>query len=98
MKEVFLIKIGEIVLKGLNRKNFEDKLIKTIRERISPVGSFEIRNLQSTIYLLPQDESVDFELVSKKVGKIFGISRFSRAAQCEKTIESIKNTAVLYVG
>lgn len=97
MKEVFLIKIGEIVLKGLNRKNFEDKLIKTIRERISPVGSFEIRNLQSTIYLLPQDESVDFELVSKKVGKIFGISRFSRAAQCEKTIESIKNTAVLYL-
>lgn len=97
MKEVFLIKIGEIVLKGLNRKNFEDKLIKTIRERISPVGSFEIRNLQSTIYLLPQDESADFELVSKKVGKIFGISRFSRAAQCEKTIESIKNTAVLYL-
>ena len=33
----------------------------------------------------------------KKVGKIFGISRFSRAAQCEKTIEVIKETAVAYL-
>ena len=44
MKEVILIKIGEIVLKGLNRKNFEDRLIKTIRERILPLGNFEIIN------------------------------------------------------
>ena len=46
MKEVILIKIGEIVLKGLNRKNFEDKLIKTIRYRISDLGKFDIKDIQ----------------------------------------------------
>ncbi len=97
MKEIVLIKIGEIVLKGLNRKNFEDKLIKTIKQRILPLGNFEVRNLQSTIYLIPQDEFVDFDLVCRKISKIFGISRFSRAAQCEKTIDSIKETAVRYL-
>ncbi len=97
MKEVILIKIGEIVLKGLNRKNFEDRLIRTIRERILPLGNFEIINLQSTIYLIPQDESVDLESVCKKVSKIFGISCFSRAAQCEKNIDSIRETAAHYL-
>lgn len=97
MKEVILIKIGEIVLKGLNRRNFEDKLIKTIRQRISSLGSFEIRNAQSTIYLIPQDDDIDFDEVNKKVKKIFGISRYSRAAQCEKDIESIQKTTVEYL-
>lgn len=97
MKEIILIKIGEIVLKGLNRRNFEDRLIKTIRHRISPLGNFEIINLQSTIYLIPQDENIDFEQVNQKVGKIFGISRYSRAAQCEKNIEDIQKTAVTYL-
>ena len=97
MKEVILIKLGEIVLKGLNRRNFEDKLIKTIRHRISKIGNFEIKNVQSTIYLIPQDEDSDFEELNEKVGKIFGISRYSRAAQCEKDLDEIKNTAVEYL-
>ncbi len=97
MKEVILIKLGEIVLKGLNRRNFEDKLIKTIRHRISKIGNFEIKNVQSTIYLIPQDEDSDFEELNEKVGKIFGISRYSRAAQCKKDLDEIKNTAVEYL-
>ena len=45
MKEIMLIKLGEIVLKGLNRKNFEDRLIKNIRQKILPMGNFELRNM-----------------------------------------------------
>ena len=59
MKEIILIKIGEIVLKGLNKRSFEDVLIKTIRARISSLGNFEIKNAQSTIYLIPKDKTLD---------------------------------------
>lgn len=97
MQEVILIKIGEIVLKGLNRRNFEDRLIKTIKRRTSSLGDFKIINLQSTIYLIPQNETVDFEQLNKKISKIFGISRYSRAAQCDKDIEEIKKVAVQYL-
>ena len=62
-----LIKLGEIVLKGLNRKNFEDRLIKNIRQKILPMGNFELRNMQSTIYLIPADENVDFDELDKKI-------------------------------
>lgn len=98
MREVMLIKLGEIVLKGLNRKNFEDKLIRTIKRRIAEHGEFRVINQQSTIYLIPQGETVDFARIEKTVGKIFGISRYARAAQCDKDLEAIKGTAVEYLG
>lgn len=97
MREVMLIKLGEIVLKGLNRKNFEDKLIRNIKRKVSALGDFQLINLQSTIYLIPQGETVDFEQVENTVGKIFGISRYARAAQCDKDLAAIKETAVEYL-
>ena len=98
MREVMLIKLGEIVLKGLNRKNFEDKLVRTIKRRIAEHGEFRVINQQSTIYLIPQGETVDFARIEKTVGKIFGISRYARAAQCDKDLAAIKGTAVEYLG
>lgn len=98
MREVMLIKLGEIVLKGLNRKNFEDKLIRTIKRRIAEHGEFRVINQQSTIYLIPQGETVDFARIEKTVGKIFGISRYARAAQCDKDLAAIKEAAVEYLG
>ena len=37
MKEIILIKNGEIALKGLNRGNFEDMLIKNCKRRLRKV-------------------------------------------------------------
>lgn len=97
MKEIILIKIGEIVLKGLNRRNFEDKLIKNIKRKIAPFGAFKILNYQSTITLIPERDDIDLDDVCDKVSKIFGIARFSRAAICEKNIEDIKVAAEAYL-
>ena len=96
MKEVILVKIGEIVLKGLNRRNFEDRLIKTIKRRISAAGEFSVVNAQSTIYLIPK-EGADLDLACSKVSKIFGISRFVRASSCDKDLTKIKENAENYL-
>lgn len=97
MKEIILIKIGEIVLKGLNRRTFEDVLIKNIKRRISPLGRFEIRNAQSTIYVMPKDDNIDLDEVSEKIEKVFGIATFSRACVAEKNLDDIKRLAVEYL-
>ena len=99
MKEIILIKVGEIVLKGLNRRQFEDKLLKNIRNTIKHLGSFEVKISQSTISVIPQDEFIDLDEVSDRISKVFGIVTYSRAAQCpEKTLESVMETAVDYLG
>lgn len=89
MKEIILIKNGELVLKGLNRNSFEDVLIRNIKKRLSDLGSVRIQRAQSTIYIIPQDDDFDFESALKRVGCVFGIAAFSRACVCEKNIEDI---------
>ena len=60
MEEVLLLKCGELVLKGLNRGKFEERLLKIIRNRLRPVGEYNVHSSQSTIYVEPQNgASVD---------------------------------------
>lgn len=97
MKEIILIKNGELVLKGLNRSTFESMLIKTIRRRLHDLGKVNIRNAQSTIYIEPVDDGFDFEEAIERVSKIFGIAAFSRCAALNKDIDEILSVAADYV-
>ena len=60
MKEIILIKDGELSLKGLNRRNFEDKMVATIRRRLKNLGKVTVERAQSAIYIKPQDDDFDF--------------------------------------
>ena len=96
MQEVILLKLGEIVLKGLNRNTFEGALLKNIRRRLAPVGPFDVRFAQSTISITP-GPGADFEAAVDRVRKIFGVITFSRACVTEKTMESVCAAAVEYL-
>ena len=73
MKELILVKYGEMALKGLNKKTFEDMLIKNIKRRLKPLGHFQLTSAQSTTYITPLDEEIDLNEAADRVGKIFGI-------------------------
>ena len=89
MKEIILIKNGELTLKGLNRCNFEDILIKNIRKSIRDLGECNIRKAQSTIFIEPKDENFDFNEALERIKRVFGIAGFSRACVCEKSMDDI---------
>ena len=96
MEEVLLLKCGELVLKGLNRGKFEERLLKIIRNRLRPVGEYHVHSSQSTIYVEPQNgASVDEALEVCK--KIFGIVAIARAVVCEKDIEDIVAKGIPYL-
>ena len=98
MKEILLLKDGEIVLKGLNRRQFEDVLKKNIKNTLSPLGRFEITSAQSTVSVKPLSDDIDLDEACERVGRIFGIVSYSRAALCdEKTLESVLETAPEYL-
>ena len=61
MNEIILLKLGELVLKGLNRRSFEDKLQANVRRRLRPFGQFRVYTRQSTIYVEPMDEGCDLD-------------------------------------
>ena len=95
--EMLLLKLGEVVLKGLNRHSFEDKLVNNVRRRMKSCGSFQIYIRQSTIYVEPQSETCDMEAAYKAAKQIFGVVTVARAVPCEKTIEAIVETAKTYL-
>ncbi len=97
MKEIILIKNGELALKGLNRSTFEDILVKNIRRRIKPLGSFEYKKEQSTITVIPNDDYIDMDEVSERIGKVFGIAGYSRALRVEKDMSEILSCAPEYL-
>ena len=97
MKEILLCKYGEIVLKGANRKSFEDMLSREMKKRASAYGNFDIYRAQSTIYVEPKDEDADMDGMFEAASKVFGIVAIARAAVCEKNMEAISRTAKEYV-
>ena len=97
MKEIILIKNGELALKGLNRSTFEDILIKNIRKRIKALGEFEYRKEQSTISVVPMEDYIDMDEVSDRISRVFGIAAYSRALQVEKDMSVILQNAPDYL-
>ncbi len=97
IQEVILCKFGEVVLKGANRQNFESALIKELRRRASPYGTFKIYFKQSTVYVEPQDDFCDMDGMYEAAKKVFGIVGVNRAAVCEKNMESIAAIAREYL-
>ncbi|MBR5684325.1 MAG: tRNA 4-thiouridine(8) synthase ThiI [Ruminococcus sp.] len=97
MKELILVKYGEMALKGLNKKTFEDMLIKNIKRRLKPLGHFQMTSAQSTTYITPLDEDIDLNEAADRVGKIFGIATYCRACVCEKDFEDICNKSYEYL-
>ena len=97
MKEIILIKNGELALKGLNRRTFEDMLVKNMRRRLESIGKFKFTVAQSTIVAEPENESIDLDEAVERIGKVFGIAGFSRAAAVEKDMDVILKSAEEYL-
>ena len=83
LKDIILLKQGEVVLKGLNKRYFEQKLLANIRKRLKQIGSFRVYCVQSTVYVEPEDESADMDEAFEAMHHVFGIIALTRAAACE---------------
>ena len=88
-REILLLKLGEVVLKGLNRRRFEDKLMANAARRLRKCGRFQISIRQSTIYAEPLDDNCNMDAAYQAAQEIFGIVRVARACPCEKDTEKI---------
>ncbi len=96
MQEMILCKLGELVLKGLNRRSFEQMLYKTMRRRLERFGNFTVRGAQSTVFVEPKDDAADIEGAFDALRRVFGIASLSRAFVCDKTLEAITACALAH--
>ena len=89
--KLFLIRLGEISLKGLNRGFFEKKLKNNIKLKVHPYRSVLNRE-KGRFYLYVQEECPD-ELIYKILKTTFGVVGFSKAVTCKKDWNLMVETA-----
>ncbi|MBE7025435.1 MAG: tRNA 4-thiouridine(8) synthase ThiI [Ruminococcaceae bacterium] len=94
MQEIILIKYGEIILKGLNRHIFEDRLVSNIRKAVG--DGARVYKSRATIYAEPQ-EGADVDALIQKILHVFGIVYAVRAAVCEKDLKTIGEKVLSYI-
>ena len=97
LEEIILLKLGEIVLKGLNKRYFEQKLESNVRRRLVPFGEFKVYTAQSTVYVEPQNAACDTAGAFAAMGCVFGVASLSRAVAAEKDPDAILETAKVYL-
>ena len=98
MNEIFLMKLGEIVLKGATKRQFENKLRQNVRRRMKPYGNFDVYIMQSTVYVQPMDEEADVDGAWEACHSIFGVVSLCRCRPCEKNLDAIYNAIEEYLG
>ncbi len=97
MGEVILLKLGEVALKGLNRRSFEEVLMKNVKRRLKDAGEFAVSARQSTVYVEPLDHAADMDLAGERCGKVFGVVSYTRAGTAEKDLPAIQERAAEYL-
>ncbi len=98
MKEIFLMKLGEIVLKGANKRQFEARLRQNVRRRMKNFGNFDVYIMQSTVYVEPMDDEADVEGAWEACRSIFGVVSLCRCRPCEKNLDAIYEAVENYLG
>ena len=96
-QELFLLKMGEIVLKGLNRRRFEERLMGNLQRRLHPYGRFRAISRQSIVYVDPLEETCDLDGAWESMKQLFGIVGLSRAKSCEKNPDAFFQAACAYL-
>ena len=97
MKEIILLKQGEMVLKGANRYKFEDLLLRNIRNAIETLGKATVFSKQSTVFVDFEDENTDMKEAEDRLCRVFGAVGVTRAAVCDYEFGTMLSQAAEYL-
>ena len=94
----FLLKYGEIGLKGKNRYLFEDALVRQIRFALKDVdGNFQVHKSQARIYVDCEGE-YDYEDTVEHLQRVFGLVGICPVVRMEdQGFERLKKDVVAYM-
>ena len=95
MTNVFLVKYGELAIKGKNRYIFENRLVATIRRNLKPLGKFEVQKEQGRITVEPKEDNIDPQIVIDKLSRVFGIIGIAYGTKREEvSFDAVKELAL----
>ncbi len=95
-ENIFIVRCGEVALKGMNKPYFERMLVERIKKLLKKFDGVSVKRQEGLIFVRA-DVINDKREVIKEISKVFGVASISPAVECESTMEAIGAAAVEYM-
>lgn len=95
-QNIFIVRCGEVALKGMNKPYFERMLVDRIKKNVKQFDNVDVRRHEGLIFVRA-DKSNDKEALIKEISKVFGVASISPAVEAESHLDTIGEEAVKYM-
>ena len=95
-QSIFIVRCGEVALKGMNKPYFERMLVERIKKNVKQFAGVDVRRHEGLIYVRA-DKSIDREQLLKQIGKVIGVASISPAVEAPSNLDAIGEEAVKYM-
>lgn len=96
-QHIFIVRCGEVALKGMNKPYFERMLAERIRKLLKrKFDNFEVKRHEGLIFVRA-DKAYEKEEIIKEISKVFGVASISPAVEAESNLDAIGEAAVAYM-
>ena len=92
-QNIFIVRCGEVALKGMNKPYFEKMLVNRIKKLLKKFDNVEAYRHEGLIFVRA-DKRHDPEMIIGEISKVFGVASISPALECESELNSIGDAAV----
>lgn len=92
-QNIFIVRCGEVALKGMNKPYFEKMLVNRIKKLLKKFDNVEAYRHEGLIFVRA-DKKHDPEMIIGEISKVFGVASISPALECESELNSIGAAAV----
>ena len=87
-KNTFIVRCGEVALKGQNKSYFEKMLVERIRKLLKKFDGISVKRDEGLIFVRA-DKSISSKEIIKEISKVFGVASISPAVETNSNMEDI---------
>lgn len=95
-QNIFIVRCGEVALKGMNKPYFERMLVDRIKKNLKDFDGVDVRRHEGLIFVRA-DKSIEKDSLIKQISKVFGVASISPAVEAESNLDAIGEEAVKYM-
>ena len=92
-RNIFIVRCGEVALKGMNKPYFERMLVERIRRMLKKYENTEVKRHEGLIFVRTDKSFAKDEIIGQ-ISKVFGVASISPAVEVETDIDKIGEAAV----
>ncbi len=104
-QNIFIVRTGEVALKGMNKPYFERVLVQRIRAALKKTneqskeegnGGIDVYRHEGLIFI-KSPKTIPEDTIIKLVSRVFGVASISPAWECESNLDAIGEMAVKFM-